>query len=107
MCPYLRECPGLVGENVLDLTKVIRQIPTPCKGRSILVKHLRVEIDESRLRRPHKLDGDVKRNWDNVLKSEVSPPVSQNSQNMSSRPTYVINAKQNVMSPLMDGLLSG
>ena len=69
---HLSQSTSLVTDQELDLPKVITEIPTPrqCWLVSRLVVHFRVEVDESRLTSSDKLNRNVKRDGDNVLKSD-------------------------------------
>lgn len=68
---YLSERTRLIGENVLDLTKIIGQIPTPSERRLVclIIPNGLVEVDERSLNGPHYLNGDVERNRYDVLES--------------------------------------
>jgi hypothetical protein len=68
---YLGQSSRLVRENVLNLPQIIRQIPTSGERRlfRLFVVDLRVKVDEDRLTRPHDLDRDVQRDWDDILEA--------------------------------------
>jgi hypothetical protein len=66
---YLRQCPSLIREYVLDLSQIVRQIPGPGKRSLIrlLIPYILVEINERGLTSSHEFDRNVQGYRDNVL----------------------------------------
>lgn len=69
---HLSQRASLVGEDVLDLAEVVRQIPASgdCGLVGFLIPNVRVKIDERCLTGAHEFDGYVERNGDDSLETE-------------------------------------
>ena len=67
---------GLVGEDVLDLTEVVRDAPRLGRARVVdaVVVHVRVAVDEENLGQLDQLDGDVQRDGHQVLEEDDAGP---------------------------------
>ena len=68
---YLGQSPRLVGENVLYLSQVIRQVPASRKRRllRLFVVYLLVKVDKCGLACSNKLDRDIERDGYNILEA--------------------------------------
>ena len=69
---YLCESSCLVRKNILNLTQIIRQIPTPSERCLIglLIPNTLVKVDERSLTRPYPLDGNIKGDRYNILECD-------------------------------------
>lgn len=75
--PVLRQRARLVGEDVLDLAQVLRDVEgTTLDGRvGLFVVQVEVVVQEEDLPELHQLDGHVQGDWDQHLPGEESPCV--------------------------------
>jgi len=56
---YLGQCASFVGKDVLNLSKIIGQIPAASERSLLLMHHLVVKVNKCGLACPDKLDGNV------------------------------------------------
>jgi hypothetical protein len=66
----LSEGTGLVGEDVLDLTEVVGEVPAASGGAAAVSLHVVVAPDETGLNETGELDGNIKRDRDDVLRAK-------------------------------------
>jgi hypothetical protein len=72
MDTHLCQSTSFIRKYIFDLAKVVCEVPTSCEGRlvELLVPYFRVKVDECSLAGAHELDGDVKRDGDDILKRD-------------------------------------
>ena len=72
MDTHLHQRTSLIREYILNLAKVVCEVPASCEGRLVqfLVPNVREKADERSLTDAHELDGDVERDGDDVLERD-------------------------------------
>jgi hypothetical protein len=71
---YLCERTSFIRKYVLDLAKIVCEVPAASEGglAQLLVPYLRIKVDERGLAGAHELDGNVKRYGDDILEGDES-----------------------------------